>query len=189
MKKIVFLLSVVLCITSLSLVSASTSSTDESPTQQERREKRKARKELAADQMKAALAQQSFDFSPLSYSLPYGNTVMLNSSYGQNYLDFNPENLDIDLPFELQNSQEFTFSSQLTPYEDYTVKLSKDGLSCTVTAELSGVSSNSFNAPLSSQSIDLDIHISVNLVSGSAFVTITPDFSPAVTYQGTVRPT
>ncbi len=189
MKKTFFFLFVAALVASVTLASAFASPDDSNPKQEERRAKREARKALAVDQMKAALAQQSFDFSPLSYSLPYGNTVMLNSTYGLNYLDFTPENLDVNLPFELQNNQKFNLDSQLTPYDDYTVKMDKDGMNCTITAELNNVSSNSFNAPLSSQGINLDIHISVNLLTGNAYLTITPDFSPAVTYQGTVRPT
>ncbi|MFI3299750.1 MAG: hypothetical protein R3Y49_08115 [Rikenellaceae bacterium] len=188
MKKGILALALLLFCAALPLVSASNAEDSGSKTTAERKAKREANQAQAIGLMKAALAEQSFCFYPDSYTLPYQNPVELFTSSTQYYLSFYPNDLDIILPFELQNEQKLVFDSQLTPYENYDVKTTSKPMQYIITAQLKNVSSNSFNAPLDSQAINLSIHISVNISTGTAYMTITPDFSAAVVYEGTIRP-
>ncbi len=185
MKKLLIVLSIVITsFTALAFATPTTSTLDDTP--QERKAKRHAAEEASVGEMKAALAEQSFVFYPTSYTLPYQDPVMVYNRTNL-YLNFYPTDLDINLPFQFQTGRAIDFDAALIKYSDYTVKAAgKDGVNFIVTAELNNVSNTSFSAGFEDQDVNLDIHILINVASRVAFLTITPDFSAAVTYQGTI---
>ncbi len=183
MKKFLIAFCALVASSTMAFVFASTTSS--SPTKEERQTQREARRAEAIDQMKAALATQSFTFYPTSYTLPYQNMVM---TYDRTdvYLALYPTNMDISLPFEINQGREFLFTSQLTPYQDYKVKATKSSNNFIVSFQLENVSNSGMNTNFDTQSMNLGVHIMVNVLTGSAFMTITPDFSAAVTYEGNI---
>lgn len=185
MKKNILALCTVLVAGALVFAVASSVSTKSNPKAAARKEKREARQQQAIDIMKAALATQTFTFYPSSYTLPYQNTVEVYDR-SDLYLSFYPENLDISLPFELQNDKEFLFDASLVNYSDYSVKATKHPNNMIITAQLNNVSNTGFDSNFDNQNMNLGIHMSLNLATGSSFLTITPDFSAAVTYIGRV---
>ncbi len=179
MKKLLILLSALVLSGTMIAVTANTTASD-------RKAKREAREVQNIGEMKAALATQSFTFYPNSYTLPYQNPV---ETYGTTdlYLVFYPEDIDINLPFEVNQGKEFRFDSQFVKYQDYKVAATKQTNSYIVTAHLSNVSNMGIDADLTNQAMNIGIHINVNVATGSAYMTLTPDFSAAVTYRGTIR--
>ncbi len=187
MKKLLLAIATLVICGAVSVLAAyTTSNSSNNPKTQQRKEARAQKQQMVTEQLKAALASQSFTFSPTSYTLPYQSPVMLYSQSGTYYLSFYPESLDIMLPFELHQGEKFNFDSSLTPYSDYLVKSTKTADYYTVTATLNNVSNMGFDSNLSNADFNVDIHLSVSAVSGTAFLTLTPDFSPAVTYQGSI---
>ncbi len=187
MKRLIIVMAAIaLSISAFAISKTNPSEAQERLTPQERKAKREAAQEAAIGEMKAAIAEQSFVFYPTSYTLPYQNPVM---TYDRSdlYLNIYPEDLDINLPFKLLQSRASDFDASLVDYSDYTVKAAgKDGVNFIVTLQLNNVSNTNFSASFDDQDINLNIHLHVNVSNRVAFLTITPDFSPSITYQGTI---
>ncbi len=185
MKKPILTILTLLLTTALVFAVANSASSSASTQAAQRKAKREAREQTAIDNMKAALATQTFTFYPNSYTLPYQNPVQIFDR-SDLYMSFYPEDLDISLPFELQNDKEFTFDASLLPYTDYAVKATKHPNNFIITAKLTNVSNTGFDSDFENQNMNIGIHIALSLSTGSAFVTLTPDFSAAVTYEGRI---
>lgn len=151
----------------------------------ERKAAREAREMKALNEMKADLGTHSFVFYPSSYTMPYQNPVELYN-FGYYYLDFYPQSLDVFLPFAINNGPTVEFSSMMTPYSAYKI-VHTDGNNYVITARLVNVSNALPMTSIEMQDMNLGVHISVNIMSGAATLTLTPDFSPAVSYQGVLR--
>lgn len=187
MKKIILTLSALTLLTTLSIFAINSANAEPKRlTVEERKAKREMRQQEVIGKMKAALAAQSFTFYPTSYTLPFETPNMLYGEAGL-YLAFYPEDLDINLPFEINQGNEFTFDTQMADYEDYSVKATKHVNYYIVTAQLEDVSNMGIGSNLSDQDMNIGIHIGVNVATGNATLTLTPDFSAAVTYQGTIH--
>ncbi len=185
-KTLIILASAILCTT---VCVAAVSSARSVVKAQERKEIRAQKQQQEIEKLKAALAQRTFNFYATSYSFPYKNPILLTSGM-QYFLDFYPQDVDIYLPFELNQSPAFTFDTSLQPYTNFQIKEStdkRDPYTYIITAQLRNVSNNGIDITMQNQNINLGLHLSVNIATGNAYLTLTPDFSPAVTYQGIVR--
>lgn len=178
MKKIILTSLALIVISSMALAQPSAKAND-------RKAARQTREIQAVDQMKSYLATQSFVFYPSSYTAPYQNPVELYN-FGYYYLDFYPKSLDIYLPFTINNGPVVEFSTMMSPYSAYKV-VHTEGYNYVITARLTNVSNALPTNSFSMQDMNLNIHISVNIMSGIATLTISPDFSASVTYQGILR--
>lgn len=178
MKKLILAAVALFAISSITMAQTPTKSA-------ERKAARHAREIKSIDEMKADLGSRAFVFYPSSYALPFQNPVELYN-FGYFYLDFYPESLDVYLPFAMNNNPAVSFSSAMVTYSAYKV-VQTEGNNYVVTAKLSNISNTLPTTSMAMQDMNLRIHLSVNVMSGAAMLTLTPDFSPAVTYQGVVR--
>ncbi len=153
-----------------------------------RKQKREQQQQITKEKMKAAIAQQMFYFYPRTYAMPYSNPVNIDSQ-GEYYLDFYPSDVIINLPMELGQQSQYVFYNSGAQYSDYTVKDNGDGVNYTITAQLRNVSNSNMGGAafdLNDQNVNLGIHLSINILYGNAYLTITPDFAAPTTYQGTI---
>ncbi len=157
----------------------------QSTTPEQRQQRRQQRQEESIGLLKEALAEQTFVFYPQSYTLPYQNPVQIYSS-GSYYIDFYPESFDMNVPFEINGGQPFTFNTSLSNYSNYTVTNTGDGVNFIITAQLDNISNSNMGAGFDAQNINLQFHMSVNLLSANAIISIYPNFSAPISYQGTV---
>lgn len=156
-----------------------------------RKEKREARVEQTIAQLKAAVVGQNFTFIPTTMMLAYKDPINLGSTSMTPFVDIAPGDMTVNLPFSMQmfqpNSKVFDLYLPGVPYT-YSVKQGQ-GNTYNIVMNLTNVSNQGgFKPSISTQNINLGIHLSVDVRSGYATMTVTPDFGAPTVYTGTIAP-
>ncbi|MEG0466814.1 MAG: hypothetical protein RR551_00820 [Mucinivorans sp.] len=175
-------------IISLALTAFATAAMAQTP-RDARQEARQERIEQITQQMQAALATQNFMFIPSQMNLAFRGPIQLNTLSYSPFLDVLPTYLSVNLPYSLQNtpptSRVFDLYMPSVPYT-YSVKQGTGSNTYYVSIRLTSVSnSNVMFMPLETKSMNMSIHMNIDVVSGYTIMTIIPDFAAPITYNGT----
>lgn len=157
-----------------------------------RDEARQVRITEVVEAMKSALATQNFMFIPSQLQLAYQGPINLGNLTFAPYLEAWGKSLAVNLPYSLQNmapnSKIFDLYMPNVPYT-YSVKQG-NGYTYYVTIGLRNVANqNAGFMPIQTQSMNMTIHMTINIINGYTTMTIVPEFAAPVTYFGTTSST
>lgn len=170
-----------LAIALVAMTSAAMAQTSNSAAQRE------ARQRAVVAKLTNAILTQNFTFTPYSFTPAYSSAILLNGG-PINYVDVAPGNLSLMIPFTVGTPAPLPVIRQLllesVSYTS-TVKEVENGRYIVV-IWLTNVSNVNVGPNMKLQNINLTLHFDISPSNGQTFLTISPDFSAASSYSGTV---